>query len=131
MSNEKSTEKAKVKLKLKLENLLNDIYVNFTLIKDLHEAAYALNPEYKTFWNKHPEKTKIELLKSQLDVEILGCGNKFNEMIFGFNNVGFFYGVKRLFTSDKISAEEKIKLAVTADKFTRSLKSINNSLWVK
>lgn len=52
-------------------------------------------------------------------------------MIFGINKVGFFYGVKRLFTPGKLSSEEKIKIAVTADKFTNTLKSINKSLWVK
>ncbi len=131
MSKEKSAEKTKRKLKHKLEDLLNNVYMNFTMIKDLHEAAYSLNPEYKTFWNKHPEKTKRELLKNQKDIEILGCKNKFSEMIFGINNVGFFYGLKRLFTLGKISSEEKIKIAVTADKFTATLKSINNSLWLK
>ncbi|WP_040192561.1 hypothetical protein [Clostridium culturomicium] len=131
MPNEKSTEKTKQKLKNKLETLLNDVYMNFTLIKDLHEAAYKLNHEYKKFWDKHPEKTKRELLKSQQDIEIPNCTNKYSEMIFGINKVGFFYGVKRLFTPGKLSSEEKIKIAVTADKFTNTLKSINKSLWVK
>lgn len=131
MAKEKSAKKTKQKLKNKLETLLNEVYMNFTLIKDLHEAAYELNPEYKKFWNKHPEKTKRELLKNQKDIEIPSCSNKYTEMVFGINKVGFFYGVKRLFTPGKLSSEEKIKIAVTSDKFTNTVKSINNSLWVK
>lgn len=131
MSKEKSAKKTKQKLKNKLETLLNEVYMNFTLIKDLHEAAYALNPEYKKFWNKHPEKTKRELLQTQQDIEIPACKSKYSEMVFGINKVGFFYGIKRLFAPGKLSSEEKIKIAVTADKFTNTLKSINKSLWVK
>lgn len=131
MANEKSAERTKQKLKNKLESLLNNVYMNFTLIKDLHEAAYKLNSEYKTFWDKHPEKTKKELLKNQQDLEILVSSSKYSEMIFGINKVGFFYGVKRFFTPGKLSSEEKIKISVTADKLTNTLKSINKSLWVK
>ncbi len=131
MSKEKSTEKTKRKLKNKLESLLNSIYMNFTLIKDLHEAAYAMNPEYKKFWNNHPEKTKRELLAAQRNIEIPACSSKYSEIVFGINKVGFFYGIKRLFTHEKLSSKEKIKIAVTADKFTNTIKSVNNSLWVK
>ena len=131
MLKKKSPEKTKGKLKKKLETLLNTVYINYTLIKDLHQAAYQLNPEYKKFWNKHPEKTKRELLAAQKDIEIPDCTNKYIEMVFGINKVGFFYGVKRLFTSGRLSSVEKIKIAVTADKFTNTLKRINNSLWVK
>lgn len=124
-------KKTKGKLKKKLETLLNTVYINYTLIKDLHQAAYQLNPEYKKFWNKHPEKTKRELLAAQKDIKIPDCTSKYNEMIFGINKVSFCYGVKRLFTSSKLSSAEKIKIAVTTDKFTNILKRLNNSLWVK
>ncbi len=131
MSKEKKIEKANAKARGKLENAMNNIYVKFTLFKEVHETAYKLNPEYRYFWDKHPEKTKQDILKNQKPMNINLDEGRIHEMQFGFGTLGFGYGMKRLFTSERLSTEEKIEISVTCEKFTKTVSAINETLWRK
>ena len=53
------------------------------------------------------------------------------EMQFGFGTLGFGYGVKRLFSSERLSSEEKIEISVTCEKFTKTVRAVNETLWRK
>ena len=131
MSKEKKIEKANAKARGKLENAMNNIYVRFTLFKEVHEAAYKLNPEYKYFWDKHPETTKKDILKNQKPMDMNLNKSRIHEMQFGFGTLGFSYGINRLFSKEKLSVEDKIEISVTCEKFTRTVRAINETLWKK
>ncbi len=131
MSKEKKIEKANAKARKRLENAMNNIYVKFTLFKEVHETAYKLNPEYKYFWDKHPAETKQDILKNQKPMDINLSKGRIPEMQFGFGTLGFGYGIKRLFSSERLSSEEKIEISVTCEKFTKTVRAVNETLWRK
>ena len=131
MSKEKKIEKANAKARKRLENAMNNIYVKFTLLKEVHETAYKLNPEYKYFWDKHPEKTKQDILKNQKPMDMKLNKGRIPEMQFGFGTLGFRYGMKRLFSSERLSPEEKIEISITCEKFTKTVRAVNETLWRK
>ncbi|WP_346928750.1 hypothetical protein [Clostridium sp.] len=131
MSKEKKIEKANAKARKRLENAMNNIYVKFTLFKEVHETAYKLNPEYKYFWDKHPEKTKQDILKNQKPMDMKLNKGRIQEMQFGLGTLGFRYGMKRLFSSERLSPEEKIEISITCEKFTKTVRAVNETLWRK
>ncbi len=114
-----------------MEKVLNDIYENYTMIKDLHDLAYSMNSEYKLFWDNHPEETKSMLLKSQKLMSVTQGASKTQEALFHFGTLGLSYGVKKLFQIGKPTREEKLKAAVTNENFTEVLRALNNALWEK
>ena len=131
MSKEKKIVKANKKARGRLENDMNNIYIKFTLFKEIHETAYKLNPEYKYFWDKHPEKTKQDILKNQKPMDINLNKGRIHEMKFGFGTLGFSYGIGRLFSKERLSTEEQIEISVTCEKFTKTVRVVNETLWKK
>ncbi len=125
MSKEKKIEKANAKARKRLENAMNNIYVKFTLFKEVHETAY------KYFWDKHPAETKQDILKNQKPMDMNLSKGRIPEMQFGFGTLGFGYGIKRLFSSERLSSEEKIEISVTCEKFTKTVRAVNETLWRK
>ena len=108
-----------------LEKVLNKVYENYTLVKEIHEMAYSLNSEYKKFWDSHPEETKQKLLRAQTINGLSNGVSKFQENLFHIGTMGASYGLKKLFQIGKPSREERIKMAVTSDDFTEILIALN------
>ncbi|MEG1257018.1 hypothetical protein [Clostridium sp.] len=116
--------KSKEEIKADLEHTLNNIYINFTLIKEVHDAAYELNPEYKIFWDSHPGKTKKDLLVNQKPMAI--PEEKVDE-----KKVSVSRTFKKMFNINELPIEYKIEKSVTGKNLTKTLKSINQVLWKK
>lgn len=117
--------------KTDLEKVLNDIYENYTMVKDVHDTAYSMNSEYKLFWDSHPEETKAKFLKAQKLMSVSQGGSKAQEALFHLGTFGLSYGMKKLFQIGKPTREEKIRTAVTSDGFTEIIKALNSALWEK
>ncbi len=117
--------------KTDLEKVLNDIYENYTMVKDVHDTAYSMNSEYKLFWDSHPEETKAKFLKAQKMMSASQGGSKAQEALFHLGTLGLSYGMKKLFQIGKPSREERIKTAVTSEGFTEIIRTLNNVLWEK
>ncbi|MEG0133307.1 MAG: hypothetical protein RR891_10255 [Clostridium sp.] len=111
-------------IKATLENTLNNIYVKFTLIKEIHEGAYKLNPEYKIFWDSHPEKTRKALLVNQKPMSI--PEEKVDE-----KKISISRTFKKMFNVNKLPMEYQIENCVTGRNFTKTLKEINQVMWNK
>ncbi len=112
-----------------IEQTLNSVYENYTMIKDIHHAAYLMNSEYKKFWDNHPDETKAKLLKAQNAMAISQGGSKAQEALFHMGTFGISYGIKKLFQIGKPSREERINAAVTSEDFTEIIKILNGILW--
>ncbi len=115
-------------VKSDLQEVVLNICENYVCEKDVHQAAYELNPEYKKFWDNVPQEQKKTILKAQKMVSIGEGGWKAKEYLFHAGTMGISYGLKKLFQMGKPTREERIKRAVTDAEFTTLLTSVNESL---
>lgn len=111
-----------------LEKVLKSIYEDYVSVKDVHETAYTLNPEYKKFWDNHSEEDKKRLLFGQKANSVSNGVWKYQETMFHLATFGASYGIKKLFQRGKPTREERIKQAVTDSNFTEVMSAVNSLL---
>ena len=109
-----------------LEAVVKEIYSNYVQVKDVHEAACALNPEYKRFWDNHSEEDKSRLLRGQTMNSVVKGVWKYHEIVLHATTLGASYGIKKLLSRGKPPREEMVRQAVTNEAFTAVLVVINS-----
>lgn len=115
-------------MKSNIEKALCAVYENCTIIKDIHDAAYMLNEEYRKFWDWHSEESKEKLLKGQRLMTISNGTEKVQEGLFHLATGGLSFLAKKLIQKRKPTREEQIEAYVTGEDFTSTIKIINTAL---
>lgn len=107
------------------EDGIISIYKFICSVKDVHEAAYKLNPEYKKFWDNHPEEFKKSFRKRHRLQGVNKGILKTHEALFHLSTFGISYGAKKAFQIIKPSRKKRIEMLVTSEEFVFLLNTIN------
>jgi hypothetical protein len=112
-----------------LEKCLEVVYEKYCGNREIHEAAFIHNSQYRIFWNSHSDEMKANFVKMQHMQSISTVGYRAQEMLFHAATFGVSYGIKKIINAGKPTREEIIREIVTDSNFSQVITSLNFMLY--